>query len=399
MIIQDHAAFAKALPDAALPPLAPPLAGASAAPGRCMLLRADALGAADEQRWDELGENAEGTSVFSQPWFARAGLAHCRGGAQARLAVVRGEGGEWLGVLPLVTRLRYGKAPFPHWAGWTHANQFRGSPLIRRGHAADFWRALLAGLDRQGFPRMALRLTGLPLGEETTIALLQVVCEQGRAFKIDSQVSRAVLLPDAPEDPEGLKGSRRRRIASLERKVERELGPLGWRVVRGGTDWDAALGRFLALEAAGWKGAAGSALASAEETARFFAAITAAAAARDRVEITELLAGDRVIASSIHFTGRDEGFGYKMAYDESLGAYGPGLLLLHRLTAHFRETSMARIDSCCAPGQEPIGSLWADRMTLVDCGVALGAGSGIGLRRRALGLLDIAEAVYRGRPA
>ena len=390
MILEDRAAFESALPIAALPPVS----AHAPAPAELLLIRAQALSDADHACWDRLGEDAATPSIFAQPWFTRAGLAHCAEGSRCTLAVVRDETGEWLGAMPLIARLCYGRAPFPHWAQWTHPNQFRGTPLVRNGQAVRFWRGLFDGLDRKGRGRLALRLTGLPLGEDVALALMQVCCEDRRAWKVDRQHTRAVLHADQPESPEALKGSRRRRIASLERKLAREIGPQGWRVVRDEAAVAPALARFLALERAGWKGAAGSALASAASTSGFFAAVTAEAARRGRLEITELLAGDRVIASSVHFIGDTESYGYKMAYDEALGAYGPGLLLLARLTAHFRETGPARIDSCCAPGQEPIGTLWPDRLGLVDCGVALGGE----WRRRGLNLLNLAETIYHGAP-
>jgi CelD/BcsL family acetyltransferase involved in cellulose biosynthesis len=387
MFEHDRSAFAEAQP-IGFAPLA------VEAPARLDLFPPDGLTPADNARWDELGRDPASPSIFAQPWFTRAGLVHCAAGRRVRIAVVRDTAGDWLGVLPIVSRLRYGKAPFPHWSAFAHPNQFRGTPLVRRGHALRFWQTLLAGLDGRGFGRLALQLNSLPLGDDVTLALLRCCEDANRTCKIDRQYARAVLLPDQPEDPETLKGSRRRRIASLERKAERELGPLEWRVSAGAGAIEPALARFLELERAGWKGEAGSAMASVSGTSAFFAAVAGAAAAAGRIEITELLARGRLLAASVHFTGTHEGFGYKMAYDEALGAYGPGLLLLHRLTAHFRATAMRRIDSCCAPGQEPIGSLWPERMNLIDCGVALGPG----LLRRGIGVLGLAEALYHGVP-
>ncbi|MDE2403528.1 MAG: GNAT family N-acetyltransferase [Sphingomonadales bacterium] len=389
MIFEDRATFAPALPNGALPPLADH--AAVPAPGaRLSLLAPASLTAADQAVWDDLGANSATPSVFAQPWFTRAGLACCAGDADVRLAVVIEDGGNWLGVVPVIARARYGKAPFPHWALWSHPNQFRGTPLVQQGHEARFWRALLDGLGRAGRGRLALRLTGLPLDEPVVRALVQVCADDRRGWKTDRLYDRALLARDQLDEGEALKGSRRRRIASLERKCERELGPLAWRVAGSKADVAAALDRFLALESAGWKGRAGSALASATATRDFFAAVTSAAAARGLIEVTELLAGGRLIAASVHFVAGDEGFGFKMAYDEGLGGFGPGLLLLSRLTAHFRDAGPPRVDSCCAPGQEPIGSLWPQRLGLVDCGIALGGP----LRRRALGWLDRLERLY-----
>lgn len=302
--------------------------------------------------------------------------------------------GEWLGAMPLVARLRYGRAPFPHWAAWNHPNQFRGTPLVRSGAASRFWHALLAGLDRHGIGRMALRLHALPLGDPVTDALIEVARQTRRTCKIDHHYARAILPAGGPDDAPALKGSRRRRIASLERKAERELGPLDLRISRSPAGLKPALARFLALERAGWKGEAGSALGSDPGTHDFVRALAREAAARDRIEIAELFAGEHLLAASVHFTGPGEGFGFKMAYDEAQAACGPGLLLLHRLTGHFRAGGMNRIDSCCTPGQEPISSLWPARLQLVDCGIATGPGA----LRRGLGLLGLAEAFYRGVP-
>ena len=390
MIIADHAGFGSGMPL--------PLDETRPAPGggaELRLLRACDLSPADHACWDDLGSDPATRSVFAEPWFTRASLAHCPGGNQALLAIVRDRSGDWLGAMPLVPRLLYGRAPFPHWAAWSHPNQFLGTPLARNGQSARFWKGLLAGLDRRGVGRLALRLAGMSLDDDVTRALFQLCREERRPCRIDSRYQRAVLHAAQPGEPDPLKGSRRRRIASLERKAEREIGPLAWRVSRTEAALGPALDRFLALEQAGWKGQAGSALACRDSTRDFFAAATRAASGLGRLEVTELVAGDRLLAASAHFTGPDEGFGYKMAYDESLAGYGPGLMLLNRLTAHFRETGPARIDSCSAPGQEPIGSLWPDRIELVDCGIALGRG----LRRRGLDLLDLAEAIYRGQPA
>lgn len=386
--MHEYGRAAFAAPQATVPVILP-------APARLHLLSPADLTESDVSRWNELGLHPATSSVFAQPWFTRAGIAHCAGGRRLLLAVVSDRSGDWLGVIPLVRRLRYGKAPFPHWAAWDHPNQFRGTPLIRRGEVLRFWRTLLAGFDRQGFGRLALRLNGLPLDDTVTQALIQACAEDRRAWKIDRRYARPVLLADRPDPHEAVKGSRRRRIASLERKAERELGPLDWRVTGGAGEIETALARFLALERAGWKGDAGSALASATATSRFFSAIARDAALAGQIEIAELLAGGRLLAASVHLIGQNEGFGYKMAYDEASAAYGPGLLLLNRLTAHFLASGLSRVDSCCAPGQEPIGSLWSDRMTLVDCGVALGRGPA----RRALDLLRIAEACFHGEPS
>src|SRR3546814_18413715 len=72
-----------------------------------------------------------------------AALRHGGDDQLIRLAIVERAGGEWVGVLPLVQRARFGRWPVPHWQGWLATNQFLGSPLVRPGAEDRLWALLL----------------------------------------------------------------------------------------------------------------------------------------------------------------------------------------------------------------------------------------------------------------
>ena len=104
-----------------------------------------------------------------------------------------------------------------------------------------------------------------------------------------------------------------------------------------------------------------------------FTAIAKFGAERGCCELAELSVQGRVLALSMQLVGKGRHYGFKMAYDESCAAYAPGLLLLDWLTReHAASGSANPIDSCAAPGQQPVGRLWHDRCELVDCRVTLG---------------------------
>jgi hypothetical protein len=42
------------------------------------------------------------------------------------------------------------------------------------------------------------------------------------------------------------------------------------------------------------------------------------------------------------------------------------------MTRSFRERGLGEVDSCTAPGQQPVSRLWPERRELIDCRVALG---------------------------
>lgn len=329
------------------------------------------IGQRDTEAWDDLGRNAEPSGVFAEPWFVGRSLEYCDTPGIARLAVIEGLDGRWVGAMPVAPVTRQGRSPLPAWNGWSHPNRFAGTPLVRRGAARDFWRGLIDGLGRCGGARTALCLRDLPLDDPVNQALLQECDQVGRPFEIDRTFRRALLLAGQGSVPPEPCPKQASRIRGLERKLEREVGPVSLELA-GPEKVEGMLAQFLALERAGWKGHAGSAMDCADETRGFFLAVLRDAAARRSFEAGILRAGERVLAISTQLGGSGQRFGFKMAYDESFACYAPGLLLLNRLTDSFVERQVGQVDSCAAPDQQPISRLWPERRELIDCRVALG---------------------------
>lgn len=340
--------------------------------GAFRLLNWNSLAPGDEAAWQSLGRAADAPSVFAEPWLMRRSLVHCDPDQQAHLAVVEGDDGEWIGVLPVISTRRQGRSPVPAWKAWTHPNQFTGSPLVRRGQAERFWCGLLEGLGRHGSRRVTLVLGQLPADDTVTGELLNLCERERRSVVIDSRSQRACLVAIPGSEPPDQGSKQRSRIRGLERKLAAEVGAVEFAVVRDPARNAAALADFLALEQSGWKGHAGSALASADATRSFFLDVARAAALKGRLEVATLAAGGRTIAMSTQLVGEGRTYGFKAAYDENFAACAPGLLLLDRLTRHYVEHGSGEIDSCAVPGQQPVSRLWPARRELIDCRVALG---------------------------
>jgi CelD/BcsL family acetyltransferase involved in cellulose biosynthesis len=336
------------------------------------LIDAARMGQRDSAAWDELGDEAEPAGVFAEPWFVRRSLEHCDSERTARLAVVEAPDGRWLGALPVVPVARQGRSPLPAWAAWSHPNRFAGTPLVRRGQAGAFWRGLIDGLGRAGQGRVALCLRDLPLDDPVNRALLEDCARTRRPLTVDRKVGRARLAAGPGDVVPELCAKQASRIRGLERKLEREVGPVELALVDDAARIEETLSAFLALERAGWKGAAGSAMACAEQTRGFFLAVAREAAARGCFEAGVLRAGGQVLAIATQLGRQGRLFGFKMAYDEAFASYAPGLLLLNRLTGSFLARAVGDVDSCAAPDQQPISRLWPARRELVDCRVALG---------------------------
>lgn len=353
-------------------------ADGAAGEGKLALRRWTDLDEADHARWDELGQQTAVANVFCQPWMVRPALAHCDPRQQVTLAIVSAEDGAWQGVLPMASSWSHGRAPMPNWQGWLHANQFVGTPLIRRGCEHAFWRALLDGLDRFDSHRIALCIPCIPRDDPVARALGDICDEQRRPLRHDREWSRPYFGRDAGDGARS-DARLRRRIAGLERKLEREWGKVSFAISSDPAAIDDLVDPFLALERGGWKGRAGSALACQKQTDAFFRSAARAAARRDRFAFATLRAGGQVLAISSFFRGPAWQHGFKMAYDERAAACAPGVVLLDRLTRDLHDSGGAPMDSCASDCGNPVSRLWPLRREFVDCCVALG-----GPGRRAL---------------
>jgi CelD/BcsL family acetyltransferase involved in cellulose biosynthesis len=135
---------------------------------------------------------------------------------------------------------------------------------------------------------------------------------------------------ELPADEDAVLAGASRNLRSQVRRRRRQLenaGDLTFRTLAGVDELDAALDELERVEASGWKGREGTAIASSEETRRLYRRF-AHEAARDgmlRVHLLEL--DGRVIAGDLGCSIGGVGFLVKTGYDEALGRLSPGLVL------------------------------------------------------------------------
>jgi len=134
-----------------------------------------------------------------------------------------------------------------------------------------------------------------------------------------------------------------------------------------------ALGDFLTLEAAGWKGRAGTAARDHADLRTFVETALAGLAGEGKVEIARLCLDGRAIAAIIVLRSGDTAWTWKIAYDESHAHASPGVqLLLHVTHALLADASIARADSCATPDHPMIDHVWRERLALADRLIGLG---------------------------
>jgi CelD/BcsL family acetyltransferase involved in cellulose biosynthesis len=325
------------------------------------------LGPADAAAWSALTRAASADNPFASDYFTRAVLTHFDPGARARLFIVTGDDGAWIGALAAEPAAHFGRMPMPHWRGLLNANQFVGGPLVRRGQERAFWAALLPALDPMAGAALALPM--LAEDDRVTQALIEHCVDTGRAVRVTRRIQRAMMRPASAAMP--LSPKRRARLAVLERRLAADHGPVRSNMVMA-EQADRWIADFLALEAAGWKGKAGTALACRRDSADLFTDIMRAGLTAGTMTAQTLLVGDRAVAMSAYFLAGGRGFGFKCCYDELYAAYAPGILLLQDIARQPATAKAQLFDSCSAPDEATINGLWPQRRAMIDLCIATG---------------------------
>jgi CelD/BcsL family acetyltransferase involved in cellulose biosynthesis len=364
------------------------------------IVAASAIDEALRQAWDELAGNAAEPNSFAERWFAEPGLRAFAGAdADARLVQVW-QGSRLGGLLPVTVAPHYGRVPVRHVQNWRHANSFLGVPLIRRGFETQFWTEILAALDRADWAPGFLHVAGLAEGGPAHAGLIAAAGAAGRRCEAVHREVRALLASPLSAEAYYADTVRKKKRKELGR-LQRRLGDLG--TVTAETLQDAAsLGAwcdaFLALEHGGWKGRAGSSLASAPQTDAFFREALAGAFAAGRLEFRRMNLDGKPIAMLVNFLCPPGSFSFKTAFDEAYAKYSPGVLIQLDNLQLMERSDIEWMDSCAAPDHPMIDSLWGERRAIVRVSVKLG-----GLRRGATFKLarglESASAHWRGMRA
>jgi CelD/BcsL family acetyltransferase involved in cellulose biosynthesis len=168
---------------------------------------------------------------------------------------------------------------------------------------------------------------------------------------------RSPYLPlDGAQPP--LSGKRRRDLRRRRRLLE-ERGHLWLDVADGRTSLDELLDEGLAIEALGWKGTRGTAIAARPQTRRFYRDIARWAAARGWLRLCFLRLDDRAIAFDLGLADGTSHFLLKTGYDPDMRTHAPGVLLRQDAIEHARGLGLQTYEFLGA--EEPTKLEWTNR--------------------------------------
>ena len=164
----------------------------------------------------------------------------------------------------------------------------------------------------------------------------------------------------------------RAKVDALEARLTEDLGPVRMVLHDSGESCDPWVAAFLALERAGWKGRASSALACDSASSALFREVIRHGHRNGVVRLASLTAGGKIVAMTSWFVAGGHAYGFKMAFDEACRSAAPGRLLMRHVARTLDGEPPVLFDTCAAR-DAPADPLWPDRRSLGSFAVAIGS--------------------------
>ena len=324
--------------------------------------------------WRELAARALEPNVFYDPAFALAAAPVFGADVGAVLVWSQVSPQRLIGLFPLRIERRYGV--MATLTGWTHPYAPLGVPLVDRDEADATIGALLDHIAADArLPKLML----LPLIARHGAfaeAMTRVLAQHGGASAHFGEHPRALLHPH--ERANYLDHIPHKKTKELRRQRRRfdEKGAVTFVSAHEPATIAPALADYLMLEAAGWKGRAGTAARQNADLLHFVQSAIAALSSENRVRIDRLTRGEMPLAAAITLRAGNRAWFWKIAYDEAHASFSPGVQLTVDVTkAMLADETLAQADSCATAGHPMIDHLWRERLALTDVLIAPGRGS------------------------
>jgi CelD/BcsL family acetyltransferase involved in cellulose biosynthesis len=324
---------------------------------------ASAALALHQKAWTELAAYSIEPNPFYEPFCLLPALELLAGKSDVRILLVwSGDGASrrLVGLLPVESAPVSPWLSVHAWMPWKHCYCFLTTPLIHREHASAAAQALLGWLNEAG------KMTVLScVGGGDFARLLNHEANDLRMGLAEAEHRDRAFFQAADSAEAYLTQAIAGRHRKGYRRMERQMAAMGVLEYKGlGTEPGALekwIQDFLALEAAGWKGRAGTAFAMAAEGRAYFTQLIRNAHAGGRLMALGLYLDGRPVAMKANLLARDGGFCFKICFDEAFSKYSPGVLLELENIREAHRMGLVWMDSCADQDHPMIDRLWPER--------------------------------------
>jgi hypothetical protein len=200
---------------------------------------------------------------------------------------------------------------------------------------------------------------------------LAVVAEWERALlKRSAAVSAAAYFENF------MSGGQRKRLRQKRRALEDLHGAFRLDVAMDAAAVTSAMSVFCDLEAGGWKGREGTALAQHPADLAYVADVMASMAEAGEAFAIVMRGGEHVLAAGLFLRCGGEAVFWKTAYDEALSRHSPGVVFDVMLTEWlYGQPWFERLDTGSDDSVDPDTLIWKQRRRMADIIVNLDPGA------------------------
>jgi hypothetical protein len=339
------------------------------------------LTAAELGSWRDLAEHAIEPNPLFEPGCLVPAAEHLPNGPGIALVIAESEG-RFFGCFP-VHRVPPNARPSAAWGGvrrptfttqviWRH--RFDGTPLLAGERATEAATTLLSVLKDESHARNAGILVLEWLDADGPVA--SQIAAAAAALRLPLYTHHSWSRPVVRRRPEltyrEIHGGKfLRNLGRLRRQLDEKLGSELQLVDRSADA--SAVDELLAMEAAGYKGRSGVALAAFPGELEWFHEMCCRFRSEGRLVLYCLQAGDAVVAMQLMLRGGEGLFLLELTYDERWAHYRPGLQLhLDAIDRFHLATDAQWLDTCTYEDNETLLRMYPDRRTVSTVLVGIG---------------------------
>jgi CelD/BcsL family acetyltransferase involved in cellulose biosynthesis len=314
--------------------------------------------------WENMAAAAIEPNPFYEPWMLLPALEAF--GLEKSFRLVTIWNGDRLdAVLPLERTGSFKGLPLPALSSWRHRHCLLCTPLVRADGAVETLAALIDWL--RGERTSIIGLQYIPTEGPFSQALAEALKAANiKPFVLDGY-ARPVLRRAKDGETYVNEFIPRKERQELRRREKRlnEQGTLTQVALAPGEDVGRWIDEFLKLEASGWKGKEGTAMACSEANRRFLTETFTAAYQRGRLEMVGVDFNGKPLGRCTGFIAGKGAYAFKPAYDEAFAKFSPGILAeVARIRNLHQLPGVQWMDSFTDANNSMMSRLWKDRLTV-----------------------------------
>ena len=318
--------------------------------------------------WEELSRNTIEENPYYSPTYMRALLENTEINTDIMALAVYREG-KLAGFCPFITdKWRWLGAASVNRA-WKNPYITLTTPLVERHNPRQTVQALLMAMAGHATAGRFWLFEELNLDGPAGVLIDEVVRKRNLSSCVFDEFDRPTLEQGSTFDQHMLDhvSKKRRRDLKRNRKRLSEKGRVEMRFFTSGPQLEAAVEDFLRIEASGWKGERGTALACNQNLLAFARQAFGTSCGKTITRADVLYLDEQPIAVSLAIYVGKTAFTLKCTYDESYRTYSPGLLLEQDIIEDFLKNHwVERLDSATAAGGHVVQGLWNGSIRVGD---------------------------------